>query len=427
MLRRIVAIVGVYVVISVGWAVLGGSVLHRTWTADGRLGDEVAGLWGERQEQLSPEAKFLWEETVVENETVQDAATKQTKLVRHERRITRSEPRILGRSKIDVDLRLDQRKKGLLWYATYGVRFRGDYAYVHEDPREGWLELTYRFPTTNAIYDNFRLEVAGRMDPNLAPVDEDGHKIVRERIPVRPGATVPFTIAYASRGLDWWRYSFGKDVNRVRNFDMTMTTDFPGIDFPRGTISPSSREPAAGGWKLRWASENLISGFSIGMEMPRRLNPGPLAAEMTFFAPVSLGFFFVWMFVITLLKKIELHPMNYVFLGAAFFAFHLLFAYSADHVDVIPAFVASSVVSVFLVVSYLRLVVGLRFAAVEAGLSQLVYLVFFSWAHFLEGFTGLIVTIGGIVTLFALMQLTGRIRWGDVEARFAPPRTEPRT
>jgi hypothetical protein len=74
------------------------------------------------------------------------------------------------------------------------------------------------------------------------------------------------------------------------------------------------------------------------------------------------------------------------------------------------------VVSVFLVVSYLRLAVGLRFAAVEAGLAQLVYLVLFSYAHFFQGFTGLIVTIGSILTLFALMQLTGRIRWSEVEA-----------
>jgi hypothetical protein len=69
--------------------------------------------------------------------------------------------------------------------------------------------------------------------------------------------------------------------------------------------------------------------------------------------------------------------------------------------------------SVSLVVSYLRLVVGLRFAAVEAGLAQVCYLVLFSYAFFLDGYTGLVVTIGAIVTLFATMQLTGRIRWSE--------------
>ena len=48
---------------------------------------------------------------------------------------------------------------------------------------------------------------------------------------------------------------------------------------------------------------------------------------------------------------------------------------------------------------------------------SLVYLVLFSYAHFYEGWTGLIVTIGSILTLFMLMQLTGRINWGE---KFAP-------
>ncbi len=54
---------------------------------------------------------------------------------------------------------------------------------------------------------------------------------------------------------------------------------------------------------------------------------------------------------------------------------------------------------------------------VEAGLTQLIYLVLFSYAFFFEGFTGLTVTIGAILTLFVVMQMTGRIRW---EEKFNP-------
>src|SRR5262249_19523811 len=110
---------------------------------------------------------------------------------------------------------------------------------------------------------------------------------------------------------------------------------------------------------------------------------------------------------------IELHPMNYFFLATAFFAFHLLLAYLVDHISIHVAFVICSIVSVFLVVSYLRLVVGMRFAAVEAGGAQLIYLVLFSYAFFFKGFTGLAITIGSIVTLFVVMQMTGRIRWAE--------------
>ena len=91
----------------------------------------------------------------------------------------------------------------------------------------------------------------------------------------------------------------------------------------------------------------------------------------------------------------------------------MLLAYLVDHVSIHTAFGICSAVSVFLVVSYLRLVVGTRFATREAALAQFIYLVAFSYAFFLKGFTGLAITIGSIVTLFVVMQATGRIRWKE--------------
>ncbi|MDP9201267.1 MAG: inner membrane CreD family protein [Gemmatimonadota bacterium] len=127
------------------------------------------------------------------------------------------------------------------------------------------------------------------------------------------------------------------------------------------------------------------------------------------------------MFIIVTIRQIDLHPMNYAFLAAGFFAFHLLMAYLADHISIHVAFLIASVVSIALVVSYLRLVIGPRFAFREAALAQFIYLVLFSYAFFFKGFTGLAITIGSILTLFAAMQLTGRVRWSEIFAA-GPPR-----
>jgi hypothetical protein len=207
----------------------------------------------------------------------------------------------------------------------------------------------------------------------------------------------------------------------VKDFVLTMDTNFHDIDFPDNALSPTSKRETGRGWELTWAYKSLVSGFQIGMAMPQKLQPGPLAAQISFFAPLSLLFFFFLMFIITTMRRIELHPMNYFFLACAFFAFHLLFAYLVDRVSIHAAFFLCSAVSVFLVVSYLRLVVGIRFAAVEAGMAQLIYLVLFSYAFFLKGFTGLAVTIGSILTLFVVMQLTGRVRWAERFAVQPPP------
>ena len=107
--------------------------------------------------------------------------------------------------------------------------------------------------------------------------------------------------------------------------------------------------------------------------------------------------------------------MNYLFLACAFFSFH----YLVDHVSIHLALAICSLVSVILLVSYLRLVIGMRFAALEAGFAQVIYLILFSYAFFFEGFTGLAITIGVILSLFIAMQMTARVSW------FQSPRSAP--
>src|SRR5439155_24811738 len=230
---------------------------------------------------------------------------------------------------------------------------------------------------------------------------------------VGAGKTIAVRVAYRSQGLDRWTYNFGAEVAQVSDYILHMTTDFKDIDFPDNTLSPTSKRPLDRGWDLTWNYKNLVSGFPITMTMPEQLQPGPLAGEISLFAPVSLFFFFFLMFIITTIRRIDLHPMNYFFLAGAFFAFHLLLAYTVDLISLHLAFIICSLVSMFLVISYLRLVVGIRFAAIEAGLAQFVYLVLFSYAFFFKGLTGLTITIGAIVTLFVVMQMTGRIRWSE--------------
>jgi inner membrane protein involved in colicin E2 resistance len=315
----------------------------------------------------------------------------------------------LESSAIKVNLELEHRQKGLLWYSTYKVEFAGSYSFRNTSFKQQDVEFKLHFPTTQAIYDDLTFSVDGN------PVALTNFKdFASGTTKVGPGETAQLSIGYRSRGLNQWRYSFGSnDVAQVKDFSLVMNTNFKDIDFPDNTLSPTIKEESNNGWQLTWNYKNLVSGYQIAMVMPEKLQPGPLAGKISFFAPVSLFFFFFVMLIITTMRGIDLHPMNYFFLAAAFFSFHLLLAYLVDHVSIHAAFAISAVVSVFLVVSYLRLVVGLRFASREAALAQFIYLVMFSYAFFLKGFTGLAITIGSVLTLFVVMQVTGRIKWTD--------------
>lgn len=404
MFKRIAAIVAIFLCAAVAWIILGATIFSRTYSADAALEGRVVSTWGSPHNQSPPTAstEHLLPKLVETTENGQ-------KSVRTEQqKVTTLLP--LESSRIAVDLDLEHRQKGLLWYSTYKVGFSGLYTFRNTSDQER-VTFALNFPTAQAIYDDLLFTV------NDVPLTlTNSQNTASGSAEVAPGQTATLKVAYRSQGLTDWRYNFGSNVVQVRDFTLKMKTNFKEIDFPANTLSPSEKHETAEGWELLWNYRNLVSGFQIGMIMPEKLQPGPLAGNISFFAPVSLFFFFFLMFIITTIRSIELHPMNYFFLAAAFFSFHLLLAYLADHISIHLAFVISSLVSIFLVISYLRLVVGLRFAAREAGLAQLIYLVMFSYAFFYKGFTGLAITIGSILTLFVVMQITGRVRWAE---RFA--------
>jgi hypothetical protein len=222
-----------------------------------------------------------------------------------------------------------------------------------------------------------------------------------------------------------WEYRPSVGASSLKDFRLEMTTNFDAVDFPEATLSPSSHEDTAEGKRLVWDFKQVVSGRGIGMIMPTRIQPGQLASSLSFSAPISLLFFFLVVAVLAKLRGLDIHPVNYFFIGAAFFSFHLLFAYTVDHISVWTAFALSSVASVIMVTAYLRLVVSSRFAFVESGIAQLIYLVGFSLAHFWQGMTGLTITVLSIGTLTLLMLLTGRIRWSEVLEKVSPPRQSP--
>jgi hypothetical protein len=402
----------IYVCTAVAWSTLGASVVSRTGESDERLSREVAQLWGGRHNQLAPQTRVL--RPRLATETVQETDN-QGRPIRRE--VTRTvEDRIpvpLRRSRVEVGLSLQHRQKGLLWYDTYTVGFSGRYRVRNPDDQPRTVTAEFRFPSAEALYDGFVLRLAGQ-DATAGPLAQ----ALTASTVLPPLGEADLEISYRSRGLDDWTYAFAPEgVSHVEDFTLDMTTDFHRIDFPAGTVSPSTKAAAGEGWRLGWRFDSLVTGQKIGVDLPNRLNPGPVTARITFFAPVSLLFFLTVMVILGVLSGRSLHPMNYFFLAAAFFAFHLLLAYLVDHLPIHASFLIAAATSVFLVVSYLRRAAGLRTTVREAALAQLVYLVLFSYAFFFEGYTGLTVTIGAVVTLFVLMQITARVDWSQVFAR----------
>jgi hypothetical protein len=391
---RLIAIALIFVLAAGAWMVLAASVEYRTQDTGAALYDRVGGLWGEPQTQYVPSFTYAPGAGAASHALELDATT------------------------IDTTFLLDQRKKGLLWYATYTVDFAAQYRV--SNPSTGTVDarVEFPFPTPDGIYDGFAIRVDGAEVPVAY---SEGNAVAS--FALAPGATAAIETGYRTNGLDEWRYVPVTDgVGVIRDFTLTMNTDFSDVDFPDDAVSPTSTNGADMGKTLTWRYDSLVSGRSIALTMPRPMNPGPLASRISLFAPVSLLFYFAALVLLTATQHIKLHPVNYAFLAAGFFAFHLLFAYLVDRVDINIAFVIASLASVGLCVSYLRVVLGKGPALREVATSQFIFLVLFSYSFFFEGLTGLAVTIGSVLTLGYFMTKTGNVDWETVFTRKTPER-----
>lgn len=407
---RLFAIGLIFAGVSGAWMILAGSVAVRTEQLDDSLSLEMASLWGPKV--VAQSAPF-W-------------ATGDEPVDRLRRNIV-----VPDRSAILAEIAHENRDKGLLWFSTFAVDFRGEYAFeaaAEGKPSSGFMHF-------DVPQDVSAIDLSVQVDGADIELPYEQRVTSQLRIPLDRTAARTVTVAYRAFGQDYWAYCPGEARTNVRNrsdrsddllpvdssraelrgFELTVKTDFRDIDYPRGSRSPSTEaEVTDAGTTSHWRFENVISQQPMGIVMPRRTNAGPIVSRMSVFAPVSLLFFFIAVFTVCVLKNIPLHPMHYLFLSAGFFAFHILLAYLADHLSIHAAFWIGAAVSVVLVVSYLRLVAGVKFAVFYAGVAQLVYLVGFSYAFFWVGMTGLTVTVGAVATLFVLMQATGRVNWFEV-------------
>jgi hypothetical protein len=394
--KRLMAIGGIICCTTVAWFTLAGALKVRSESTGRRLGPEVVGNLGGSMEQRHPEIYYLSSTNARTKRFIQPV-----------------------RSRVQVDLEYEPRKKGLLWYRAYDAQFEGEYLVRNPSPITQTFYMRFTFPARDARYDRFSLAIGDRSTDKMPANGE-----ITESVILEPGADTTLRVTYHSTGIDHWIYSFG-DSPRVRDFALQMRTNFKDINMPAGTESPTARESTDAGWSLTWGYSDVIGASSIGMDMPAVVNPGPVAARMTFFAPISLLFFFAVLVIMGSVRGVNLHPMNYFFLAAGCFAFQLLFAYLVDLIPAMWAFAISAFVSLGLVSGYLWKAAGAGFARLGA-LAQFAYMVLFSYSFFFPGLTGITITIGAVMTLALLMAFTAKLDWetifvGKRRARRDPP------
>lgn len=399
--KKLIAIGFIFACTAIAWMILGASNLSRTDTAYSSLKSEVATLFGDSLDIYAPECYAKVPRLVEETVDGRRVITTVYDIV----------PAEISKTDVHLTVALDPRKKGNLWFPTFRAKFSGEWVFsgLKASPSASWYLLS-TLESENSVYDNVELAVNGAAIPDVTPL------IRRTEMPVTPAddGTARLAVSYDVTGMELLRYYASRqsgDIAQINDFNLAIDTDFLKYDFPEGMMSPTERTDRTDGSTLAWRFAKSVTGKDIGLSIPNKLNPGEIITRVTFFAPVSLLFFFVVLFVVSVIRGVTFHPMHYFFLAATFFAFHLMFSYFSDQWSIYPSFAVSALVSIGLTVSYLARFTDRAIAFLVAPATQFVYLVIFSFSFFFDGMTGILVTICSVLTLFLLMQLTAAVNW----------------
>src|SRR5215213_5953931 len=139
MVQRIIAIVFIFIVATIAWTVLGATIMSRTYDSSAASSSKVESTWGTQQDQAPPAAFFKTPiskkvETMENGKKVVQTLTEE---------VITSLP--VEGSKINVNLDLAHRQKGLLWYSTYKVDFMGHYVFRNPSDKEQAVQFDLKF------------------------------------------------------------------------------------------------------------------------------------------------------------------------------------------------------------------------------------------------------------------------------------------
>ena len=392
-LTHLIASLAIVACTTLAWFLLGAVLSQRTNESSAIMQAEVSGVWGPEITQEHPQA---WFETP-------NAPGGRAQVLPSSSRVT-------------VGLVSEPKQRGLLWHRTYEVDVRGDYQFTNPTQIPQTFYISFPLPQNTAGLNGFELRLGEDDDSTQSVPGPSG--VVTRAILLPASASVTLHAGYRTRGTNTWKYAF-PDKRRIAGFMLTMRTNFPEINFPVGTGSPSQRRQDQEGFTLVWDYPDVLAAPAIGMDMPKRLNAGPVASRIAFFAPVSLLFFVTVLLLIGGMRGIPFHPMHVFFISAGFFAFHLLFAYLVDLLALLPSFGLAAATSMLLVCGYLKSVGGRRLLRIALP-AQAIYLLAFSASFFIDGLTGITLSVLSVLTLALLMSLTARIDWKTFFAKKPP-------
>jgi hypothetical protein len=307
-------------------------------------------------------------------------------------------------SDISVILKVDYRKKGLVYYTGYNAEFTGQYTIQNPENKNIYLSFIFPYPTQRGegVLQNVKLLVNGKEDiddteypPNLALWTGV----------LEPSKKLKIEVLYDGRGLDQFEYGFEQN-KQINNF--TMKVDVQGaknLDYAESSMPPTEPlQETPQGKILVWKLDKALTQLNIGVILPDKLNVEEQLFVMTYRAPVFFLMFLISLGAILRLAGESLNFIQIAVTSLAYFLFYPLFAYLVISLGLVLAFIISFASIGLLILNYIRLLHGIKIALAVVT-AYIFYLGITSLAALLPTYTGLILIIEGVILLGIFMQV----------------------
>lgn len=283
--------------------------------------------------------------------------------------------------------------------------------------------------TVNGTDVNFSASgegIAGLASHLSAPVGRRLHDAER-------GSDLVFDIAIALNGSGSLQF-----LPLAENSAVKMSADWASPSFT-GRQLPAARNVREDGFEAAWHATSLgrklpaiwidhhegqatVGDDAFGARFMQPVGLYQLIERATKYAVLVVGLTFVTYFLIEVVAKLRLHPLQYLLVGLANTLFYLLLLSLSEHVGFDIAYVASALASVTLISGYSAAILARRartvmMAAVLTCLYTFLYLTLKA-----ESFALLAGSVGLWIVLAVVMYLTRGINWyaaGEFDQRQA--------
>lgn len=185
---------------------------------------------------------------------------------------------------------------------------------------------------------------------------------------LRPGTVLPFELQLELAGTGRIGWVPLADENRVQ-----LQSSWPHPSFD-GDFLPRTRSVSASGFEAAWSVPSLSTqaqqqfvqqggeqrrmpeSFSVSLGNP--VDVYRLTERATKYGTMFILLTFAAFFVLEMVRRWRIHPMQYLMIGAALVLFFLLLLSIAEHLDFVWAYLVASAACIGLLAHYLRHVLG---------------------------------------------------------------------